>query len=114
MKKNLIIFSVVAFLIVGLLILAGCGEKKDEGIVGSWSYNPYGSTEYIYTFNADKTGSYSAGGTAMDFTYEDDGTKVSILYTGNTVASSYEYRIEEGKKLFIKDSFGSELEYDKK
>lgn len=114
MKKNILIITLAIMLLISIVVLTGCEDKKDEGIVGSWSYNPYGSTEYIYTFNADKTGSYNAGGTVMDFTYEDDGTKVSILYTGNTVAGSYEYRIEDGKKLFIKDSFGSELEYDKK
>ena len=33
-------------LIVAILALTGCGNK-DEGIVGSWSYSRYGSTEYV-------------------------------------------------------------------
>ena len=49
----------------------------------------------------------------MEFTYEDNGEQVEILYTGNTVAGKYKYRIE-GKKLIIKDSFDNDVEYTKK
>lgn len=94
---------------VAILALTGCGNK-DEGIVGSWSYSIYGSTEYVYTFNADKTGNYDAGGSVKNFTYEDKGYKVLIMYDGATMASEFEYRIEENK-LIIKDSFGNDVEY---
>ena len=30
----------------------------------------------------------------MNFTYEDDGKKALIIYTGNTVVSSYEYKLK--------------------
>jgi hypothetical protein len=49
----------------------------------------------------------------MNFTYDDDGSKVKILYKGNTIPGTYEYRID-GKKLIIKDSFGSDVVYQKK
>ena len=47
-----------------------------------------------YTFNSDDTGYYAVGDTKMEFTYEDNGNAVKILYTGNTMASTYEYKIE--------------------
>ena len=59
------------------------------------------------------TGSYTAGGTEMKFTYEDDGEEVTITYEGNTKSSIYSYKVEDNK-LIIKDSFGNEVEYLKK
>lgn len=109
MKKKLL-FCVFAF--VALVTLVGCGSKGDSNsIVGTWEYES--NSQYVYTFNADKTGSYNAYGTEMKFTYEDNGKEVSILYTGNTDASTYKYRIEKNK-LIINDSVGSEVTYIKK
>ncbi len=107
MKRFALILAIALILVIGIIALAGCG-KKNEGIIGSWKH----STGYVYTFNNDKTGSYSFGDAKMEFTYEDDGSKVSILYTGNTIASDYEYKIE-GNKLIIKDSLGADVEYIK-
>ena len=104
MKKKFI-FGLV--LIIGILTLAGC-NKQSKSIVGSWKHD-----NYTYTFKEDNTGNYDIGGKKMKFTYQDDGKKVSILYTGNTTGSTYEYRIE-GNKLIIKDSFGNDVEYIKK
>ena len=111
MKKTILLIGVIAVLAAALFVLTGCGEKKEEAntIIGSWQH----TSGYTYTFNNDKTGSYSLSGTEMKFTYEDKGDKVSILYTGNTQASEYAYRIE-GNKLIIKDSLGSDVEYTKK
>lgn len=109
MKKKLL-FCVFAF--VALVTLVGCGSKDDSNsIVGTWEYET--NSQYVYKFNKDKTGSYTAYGTEMKFTYEDKGTEVSILYDGNTNASTFEYRIEKNK-LIINDSFGSEVTYIKK
>ena len=86
------------------------GSKSEKGsIVGSWTYVDGG---YTYTFNSNGTGSYTAGTTVMEFTYEDDGSKVSILYTGNTMPSEYAYTIS-GDILSIEDSFGEKVEYKK-
>ena len=106
MKKSVVLFSLMA-IVVSLFVLTGCG-KKEKTLVGSWDHSGF-----VYTFNSDKTGTYDALGTKMKFTYEDDGSKVSILYTGNTNASSYEYKIEDNK-LIIKDSFGNDVEYTRK
>ncbi|MBP5303893.1 MAG: hypothetical protein J6Z00_03300 [Clostridia bacterium] len=88
----------------------GGSDAKPGAIIGSWEYTSGG---YTYTFNDNGTGSYSAGGTVMEFTYEDTGSTVSILYTGNTMASEYGYTIS-GNTLIIEDSFGDKVEYTKK
>ena len=102
-KKFLLLFVLIA----SVFVLTAC--KKEDSIVGSWEH----TGGYVYTFNDDMTGSYTAGGTKMEFTYKDDGEKVSILYKDNTAASDYAYKIE-GNKLIIKDSFGNDVEYIKK
>lgn len=91
------------------------GEDNGNGaqagsVVGSWVYVNGG---YTYTFNADGTGSYEAGSTVMEFTYEDTGSTLSILFKGNTMASEYAYTIN-GNTLSIEDSFGDTVQYTKK
>jgi hypothetical protein len=86
------------------------GKKSSGGsIVGDWTY-VFG--DYVYSFGKDGKGTYTAGSTVMNFTYKDNGDSVEILYDGNTIASTYKYRID-GDKLFIEDSFGEETEYKK-
>ena len=112
MKKVLLGLLVI----ISVVLLTGCGkttkktETKDNTppIIGSWAHG-----NYVYTFNSDKTGDYSYGETKMEFTYEDNGDELEILYTGNTVAGKFAYKIK-GKKLIIKDSFGNDVEYIKK
>ena len=99
--------SIVLVIMIGITVLVGCG-KKSNTIIGTWTYG-----EYAYTFNSDETGNYSSYGEKMNFTYKDNGSEVEILYTGNTIASVYKYRIEK-KKLIINDSFGKEVIYIKK
>ena len=48
----------------------------------------------------------------MECTYEVDGDKLSILYNGNSAPFETTYTIE-GKKLNIKDSFGSDTIYER-
>lgn len=112
MRKVLISIVLALILIVSVLLLTGCGKdatKEDKNsLIGSWEHSGY-----VYTFNEDKTGSYKAFGSEMNFTYEDDGSTVTILYKGNTVPGTYEYKID-GKKLIIKDSFDNDVVYEKK
>ena len=103
-------------LLVGLLVitsvfmLVGCNKgKSKESLVGTWEH----TSGYVYTFNEDKTGTYSLGEAKMEFTYEDKGEEVEILFKGNSSPSKFKYRIE-GKKLIIKDSFDKDVEYTKK
>lgn len=111
MKKVFSIIALIIVLVASVVLLAGCGKKEEsKGIIGTWEYVSGG---YTYTFNEDKTGNYAYGDAKMDFTYEDDGSKVSMLYTGNTAPLELEYRIE-GNKLIMKDSLGSDVEYVKK
>ena len=119
MKVTKKIFSFVCVVMIALsvLTLTGCGnnEKKSEEttIVGSWEYTGVSSSSYVYTFNEDKTGAYTVYGSEMPFTYEDNGKEITILYNGNTISNTFEYRIE-GDKLIIKDSFGDDVEYKRK
>ena len=106
MKKTILIVIMALIIALALAVVTGCDSKGN--IIGSWDHSGF-----VYTFNNDGTGSYNAAGTEIAFTYEDDGTKVSILYEGNTATGDYEYRIE-GNKLIIKDSFGTDVEYIKK
>lgn len=89
---------------------ADSANTSDSALVGSWEYE-YG--EFVYTFNTNGTGTYDAAGTVMEFTYTDHGDSVELLYTGNTLASTYGYRIE-GDTLYIKDSLDNDVKYIKK
>ena len=107
MKKTVLAIGIILVLVASVFILTGC-EKKAEGLVGKWGYS-----SFVYTFNEDGTGNYDAAGTIMNFTYEDKGSSVSILYSGNTSPLELNYRIE-GNKLIVTDSFGEDVEYIKK
>ena len=108
MKKALKFLTIA---LVGIVILTGCGKKKEEKkvtLVGEWDYNGF-----VYTFNEDGTGNYNALGATMEFTYTTEGTKLSILYDGTTAPFETEYKIEDNK-LTIKDSFDEDVVYNRK
>lgn len=109
MKKTILTLGIVLFLIATIFILTGC--DGDKGLVGSWTYKS-GSSDIVYKFNKDNTGSYKYYTNERTFKYEDNGTSVKITYDGDTTGSTYEYKIE-GKKLIIKDSFGKDVTYEK-
>lgn len=107
MKKVKLLFPML-LVIVAVVFLAGCGKEKqteEVGLVGEWKYE-----SYVYTFNEDGTGQYDIGGNIMKFTYEDEGTKVSILFEGNTSPMELEYEISDNQ-LIVTDSTGSEVVY---
>lgn len=108
--KKLLSVLVIAIMAIAALTLTGCENKKNSApsLIGSWDHSGY-----VYKFNEDKTGSYSAYSTEMKFTYEDKGDKVVISYEGTTSPNEFGYRIE-GNKLIIKDSFGEDVVYTKK
>ncbi len=103
MKKTIWVIALVL-----ILLTTACGKK---GLVGKWRYDG-STTDYYYIFNDDKTCAYEMAGARMECTYEDDGTKVTILYNGNTLANTYEYRIV-GDKLIIEDNTGKDVTYIK-
>ena len=110
MKK---IISIVCIVMIALssLVFTGCG-KESNSVVGEWVYK-LGDSEYIFKFNEDGTGSYTAWGNEAKFTYEDDGENISILYDGTTSANKYSYKVDR-KKLTFTDSYGINVEYTKK
>ena len=128
MKKWNSILLVAAVL---MCILPGCGDKTPEAapvdgqqsvtgtqgvaqekvtIIGSWKYQ--GALDCVYTFAEDGSGIYRYSGVDMPFTYTDDGSAVSILYTGNTAPTVLPYTID-GEVLSIEDSFGTVVKYDR-
>ena len=56
MKKFLKYIILAVLIIIGVISLTGCGNKKNSQIVGSWKTD---GTNIIYTFNEDNTGSIS-------------------------------------------------------
>lgn len=107
MKRIIKRVLLVLVIMIGITSLAGCGKDKIT-IVGSWDHEGW-----VYTFKDDNTGSYSLSGSSMEFTYEDKGTELSILFKGNTAPLVLPYKIED-KKLIITDSFGEEVIYTRK
>ena len=110
MKQRTLLTIVFVALIT--IILTGCGKK---GLIGDWAYyNGSSKNDTIYyTFKDEKNGSYTFGGKSRNFTYTDDGTKLTILYDGDTMSSTYEYKLEDDT-FTIKDSFGSDVVYKRK
>ena len=114
MKKIITSALVILMLAATVFVLTGCGENgggstSSNPLVGSWKYS---TGDYTYTFNEDGTGDYNAAGTKMEFTYTTEGSKISILYTGNTVPFETEYSIE-GDTLNVIDSLGNDTLYKK-
>ena len=104
MKKRIQSLLIASVMLVGVLSLTGCGEKKNS-IVGKWAQG-----KFIYTFNEDKTCQYDASGTIMKCTYKIDGDKISILYDGNTLPFETTFSID-GDTLNVKDSLGNDTLY---
>ena len=106
MKRTVLVIGLIAVLAISLFALTGCGAEESKGIVGTWKYGS--GTTFMYTFNADGTGSYAG----RNFKYTDTGSSVTITYDGDTASGTYNYTIE-GNTLKITESFGSIVEYKK-
>lgn len=100
--KKVIKYAIILGVIT--IALSGCGKTS---IVGKWAHD-----SFVYTFNDDKTCSYDVAGSMLYCTYEIEGDKISILYTGNTNAFETPFRIEKDV-LYLTDGFGSEITYNK-
>lgn len=98
--------AVIACVIV-VVVVTGGSKDKANGLVGSWKYGS--SSSFVYTFNDDGTCSYAG----RNCTYTNNGDSVEILYDGDTASQTYGYRIEDNKTLYIKDSFGSDVVYER-
>lgn len=87
--------------------------SADTGLVGSWDFAELSGM--VYTFNADGTGSYNMFGEVMHFTYEADGSTLTITFTDEDVDVPTElaYTID-GDTLNVKDSLGNDTIYKRK
>ncbi len=94
-------------LILLLIITTGC--KKS--IVGKWKAID-SNKNFYYIFNKDKTCSYEMTIARLDCTYEEDESKLTILYKGNDKPTTYEYRYD-GNTLIIKDDKGKDNKFTK-
>lgn len=116
MRKTIKKLGVLIFATFLVVIMTGCG-KSSKGLEGTWNYYDESSkqarTDIYYKFNGDNTGSYTFYGDEKKFTYEDKGNKVKISYENTTVPNEFEYSIEDDM-LIIKDSFGSDVKYQRK
>ena len=108
-------------MVIGMLVVLGAcggGNSAQNGnsdtasndpvavLVGEWEYD---GGLYSYVFSADGTGEYAG----MAFTYEADGSVLSITYEGMDMATELEYSVD-GKVLNVVDSFGDDTIYNKK
>ena len=114
MKKLIPIIIALSILI---LSLAGCGAKKTDtsnsAVLGEWVSAD--NDAYIYTFNADGTGSYTYGQKVSKFTYTDDPKEeiVTLTFKKGTDPSIYGYSVDE-KSVILTDGFGDVNKYFKK
>lgn len=98
---------VTMFVVLMAISFASCG-KSEPTIVGSWNYQGF-----VYTFNEDKTGTYSLlGDTEMQFTYEMTPDTLKILFKDNTSPMNVAYKLT-ATGLTITDYFGKEIPYVK-
>ena len=78
-------------------------------MIGSWAYEE--DENFIYTFNANSTGSYEVYGETINFTYTDNGTSVEIVF--DDAPGTFNYTID-GNTLVLVDSTGTDVRYIKK
>ena len=79
-------------------------------LVGEWEHE---DGDYAYEFKADGNGTYKYGETVMKFTFETDGSELSLSYEGVETPTILEYSLD-GDALNVKDSFDNDTIYVKK
>ena len=107
MKKTVKAILIVAMLLSSIMVLAGCGDKKEDAkkedsnkaqssnpIVGTWTY---------------ELGGYTST-TKMEITYKTERNMLSIMYKNSTAPLELEYSID-GDTLNVIDSFGNDTLY---
>ena len=83
-------------------------DKAANGVTGKWKHED----GYVYEFNADGTGSYTADGSdPMKFTYKADNGKLSITYEGSD-PMDLDYELKDNV-LNVKDSLGKDTLYNR-
>ena len=82
------------------------GERS--ALIGSWAYE--NDENFVYTFNANGTGTYDVYGEILNFTYTDNGTSVTIVF--DDAPGTFDYTVD-GNTLVMVDSTGAEVRYIK-
>ena len=103
MKKYLIGMLILLPLIIIILIIS---LSNNNSIIGKWKTIDK-DNEYYYIFNKDNTCSYVMKVARLKCTYKEEDSKLSILYAGNKLPTSFKYRFEKNK-LIITDSSGKD------
>ena len=87
------------------------GETKNTNgsIVGVWAGE--GDADFFYSFNSNKTGSFTMGGEVKNFTYKDNGDTVVIVFEGNSKEHEYKYTVENNV-LSIENDYGAIEKYN--
>ena len=106
------VLALVLVLVIVCSLLAACGAKKGDSLVGDWASEDFDG-KFVYTFKEDGTGNYDAYGTDMPFTYKVDGDKLSIQYGDVDVPWDTTFKIADGT-LTVKDDAGNDVIYHKK
>lgn len=85
------------------------GKSSKGSIIGVW----VGATdnEFYYSFNNDKTGSFTMGDEVKTFTYKDNGDSVTIVFDGSTKEHIFKYTVENSV-LSIENDYGVTEKYN--
>lgn len=79
-----------------------------SSLTGVWAYVE--DENFVYTFNANGTGSYEVYGETINFTYTDNGTSVEIVF--DDAPGTFDYTVD-GNTLILVDSTGTDVRYIK-
>ncbi len=108
----IIIGSVVASVVLAIVLFVVLGANKGK-LIGKWTAE-YGS--WYYNFTSENRGGYGTDAFPdipdQEFSYTDNGDSFTIQYDSTSSSITLKYRLEDdGKKLVVVDSFGSDTVY---
>ena len=123
MKKLNAVLAVLLVLFV-IFSAAGCGQKNDNSLTGTWEYSDKDTgIVAVYVFKDDGTGTYTMKVGEEEVVYEmkyevKDGLLL-VRYVNNEIFSEddvfeNELSVKDSKTIIIKDSFGEEMTFIRK
>jgi len=109
------ILAVLTILVLTFSLIA-CGSKKNK-VVGAWLQSNSSEVKDEYTFNADRTGTYTNtiySMSTIDFTYTIEGETISIVMKilGEDTINSYNYKLDGDTLTMTID--GKDVAFQKK
>ena len=116
MKRKIIgVIALTLCALIAVFCLTACGsseggsgseettattEAPKPSIVGTWEETD-STSDGVFVFNEDGTGTYSMGENSLTFTYEDKGT--TIIMTIDTIGTQNVKYVIDGDKLTMTD-----------